>query len=54
MVINPKTIIGQRVKIYPGVTLGRADIHRLVEGSLFEGITVEDDFVFAPGAKVLN
>jgi len=53
VVIHPKTIIGQRVKIYPGVTLGRADVHRPVEMSLFERIIVEDDVVLAPGAKVL-
>ena len=53
VVIHPKTIIGQRVKIYPGVTLGRADVHRPMEESLFERIVVEDDVVLAPGAKVL-
>lgn len=53
VVIHPKTIIGQRVKIYPGVTLGRADVHRPVEESLFERIVVEDDVVLAPGAKIL-
>ena len=53
VVIHPRTIIGQRVKIYPGVTLGRADVHRPMEESLFEGIVIEDDVVLAPGAKVL-
>ena len=53
VVIHPKTIIGQRVKIYPGVTLGRADVHRPMQESLFERIVVEDDVVLAPGAKVL-
>lgn len=53
VVIHPKTIIGQRVKIYPGVTLGRADVHRPMEESLFERIVVEDDVVLAPGAKIL-
>ena len=53
MVIHPKTIIGQRVKIYPGVTLGRASIYHPAEGSRFEGIVVEDDVVLAQGATVL-
>jgi serine O-acetyltransferase len=52
-VIHPKTIIGDRVKIYPGVTLGRSDIHLPFERSGFEGIVIEDDVVLASGAKVL-
>jgi len=52
-VIHPKTILGDRVKIYPGVTLGRADIYRPIEQSHFEGIVVEDDVILSPGAKVL-
>ncbi len=53
VVIHPNTIIGKRVKIYPGVTLGRADIYRPVEQSKFEGIVVEDDAILCPGAKIL-
>lgn len=53
VVIHPKTIIGDRVKIYPGVTLGRSDIHLPFERSGFEGIVIEDDVVLASGAKVL-
>lgn len=52
-VIHPRTVIGDRVRIYPGVTLGRADIYRPSEASQFEGILVEDDVILAPGAKVL-
>ncbi|HJW90137.1 MAG TPA: hypothetical protein VJ436_05820 [Anaerolineales bacterium] len=53
VVIHPKSVIGDRVKIYPGVTLGRADIHRPMHQSKFEGIVVEDDVILSPGAKVL-
>jgi serine O-acetyltransferase len=53
VVIHPKTIIGKRVKIYPGVTLGRADIYRPATQSKFEGIVVEDDSILCPGAKIL-
>jgi len=53
VVIHSKSIIGARVKIYPGVTLGRADIHRPIEKSLFEGIVIEDDVILAPGSKIL-
>ena len=53
VVIHPNTNIGNRVKIYPGVTLGRADIFRSVENSQFGGIVVEDDAILCPGAKIL-
>jgi serine O-acetyltransferase len=53
LVVHSKTLIGSRVKLYPGVTLGRADIHRPINESKFEGIIVEDDVIVSPGAKVL-
>jgi serine O-acetyltransferase len=53
VVIHSRASIGDRVKIYPGVTLGRSDIYRPVERSLFEGIVIEEDVILAPGAKVL-
>ena len=53
VVIHPRTTIGDRVKIYPGVGLGRADIHLPAAQSAFEGIQVEDDVILATGAKVL-
>lgn len=54
VVIHPHTIIGERVKVYPGVTLGRADVHRPASESAFERIVVEDDVLIGPGAKVLG
>jgi serine O-acetyltransferase len=53
VVIHPKTTIGNRVRVYPGVTLGRADIFRPATQSRFEGIVVEDDTILCPGAKIL-
>jgi serine O-acetyltransferase len=53
VVIHPNSTIGDRVKMYPGVTLGRADIHLPIDRSKFEGIVIEDDVVLASGAKVL-
>jgi serine O-acetyltransferase len=53
VVIHPNTSIGSRVKVYPGVTLGRADIYRPVAMSQFQGIIVEDDAILSPGAKIL-
>lgn len=54
VVIHPWSRIGDRVKIYPGVTVGRADIHYPIEASGFRGILIEDDVILAPGAKVLG
>lgn len=54
VVIHPRTHVGQRVKIYPGVTIGRADIHRPMSASRFEGVVIEDDVILSPGAKVLG
>jgi len=53
LVVHSRTMIGERVKLYPGVSLGRADIYRPAGQSQFEGIVIEDDVILAPGAKVL-
>jgi serine O-acetyltransferase len=53
VVIHPRCTIGDRVKVYPGVTLGRADIYRPATQSKFEGISIEDDAILCPGAKIL-
>jgi serine O-acetyltransferase len=53
VVIHSHSEIGSRVKIYPGVTLGRADIYRPITQSLFKGILIEDDVILCPGSKVL-
>jgi serine O-acetyltransferase len=53
VVIHSKAVIGSRVKIYPGVTLGRADIYRPAVESRFEGVVIEDDVILSPGCKIL-
>ena len=53
VVIHPKTKIGKNVKIYPGVTLGRADIHLPIDQSKFQSIEVGDNVILSPGSKVL-
>ncbi len=53
VVIHPQTVIGKHVKIYPGVTLGRADIYRPATQSDFKGIVIEDEAILCPGAKIL-
>lgn len=53
VVIHSSSRIGDRVKIYPGVTIGRADVHLPITESSFKGIVIQDDVVLAAGAKVL-
>lgn len=53
VVIHSKTVIGNNVRIYQGVTIGRSDIHLPAENSQFEGIRIEDDVILSPGSKVL-
>jgi serine O-acetyltransferase len=53
VVIHSRSEIGEGVHIYPGVTLGRADIYRSMAHSKFEGIVIEDDAIICPGARVL-
>jgi len=54
VVVHSNAKIGARVKIYPGVTIGRADIYRPATESKFEGVIIEDDVILAPGAKILG
>jgi len=53
VVIHSKAVIGARVHVYPGVTVGRADIYRSSMQSRFAGIVIEDDVVLSPGCRVL-
>lgn len=53
-VIHPDTTIGDRVKIFHQVTIGRADSYRPREESLMRSIVIGDDVIIFPGAKVLG
>ncbi len=53
IVVHSKAVIGHGVKIYPGVSLGRADIHKPMAESAFESIVIEDEVILSPGSKVL-
>ena len=53
LVIHPNTTIEDNVKIYQGVTLGRADIYRHHSKSKFEGILIKRGAIICAGAKVL-
>jgi len=54
VVIHSKSRIGDRVKIYPGVTIGRSDVHLPYKYSKFTGILIEDDVLLASGSKILG
>ncbi len=53
LVVHSRARIGARVKLYPGVTVGRADIYRPASASRFETVVIEDDVILSPGCKVL-
>lgn len=53
-VIHPRTVIGNRVRIYHQVTIGRADAHLPIHQSAMDHVVIEDDVVLFPGAKVLG
>jgi len=53
VVIHSHAKIGQRVHIYQGVTLGRADIYLPITQSKFQGIEIADDVILSPGCKIL-
>ena len=53
VVIHSKSKFGNRVHIYQGVTLGRADIYLPADQSNFEGIEIGDDVILSPGCQVL-
>lgn len=53
VVIHSKAKIGDRVRIYQGVTVGRADIYQDMAFSKFTGIQIGDDVILCPGSKIL-
>lgn len=53
-VIHPNTKIGNEVKIYQNVTIGRADIYNSFEQSEMKRIEIEDGVIICAGAKILS
>ncbi|MFW3497098.1 serine O-acetyltransferase [Aerococcus viridans] len=53
IVIHPDTIIGDNVRIFHGVTIGRADVQNSRKNSLMEKIIIEDGAILCSGAKIL-
>lgn len=54
VVIHPDTKIGENVKIYQQVTIGRADIWNGNPSDDFEGVSISDDVIICAGAKILT
>jgi len=53
-VVHPKTRFGDRVRIYHGVTIGRADPYTGVPESADLNFVVEDDVWLCTGCRVLG
>lgn len=53
-VIHPNTTIGNNVKIFHGVTIGRADAYTHGSRSMMKSIVIGDDAVICPGAVILG
>ena len=53
-VMHRDSIIGDGVKIYPSVVLGRGDIHFSAEESMFRKMFVENDVILAAASKVFG
>ncbi|MBB3344865.1 DapH/DapD/GlmU-related protein [Luteimonas sp. RC10] len=53
LVVHGKTVLGDRVTLYQGVTLGRADLYRPDSSNANEGIEIGDDVRICAGAKIL-
>lgn len=53
-VVNGNTVIGDRVRIYHQVTIGRLDAHLPLKDSKMNCIEICDDVVLFPGSKILG
>jgi len=53
VVIHSKARIGSGVRIYQGVTIGRADIYLPSDQTKFEGVEIGDNVILCSGCKVL-
>lgn len=54
VVIHPSTTIGDDVKIYQQVTIGRADIWNDKPGADFKGVHILDNVIICAGAKIIT
>lgn len=52
-VLHNNTVVGEHVKIYQNVTIGRGDIYKKPSTD-FQGFVIEDNVILCAGAKVIN
>ena len=52
-VIHNNSIVGDNVKIYQNVTLGRTDIYKRYKDSKMKQIVIKDNAIICAGAKIL-
>lgn len=53
-VIHPNTKIGNGVKIYQNVTIGRSDIYNEFNNSNMSNTIIKDNVIICAGAKILS
>ncbi len=54
VVIHPSTIIGNNVRIYQQVTIGRSDIWDERPSTDYSGVVLSDNVIICSGAKVIT
>jgi serine O-acetyltransferase len=54
LVIHDDTTIGDRVRLFQGVTIGRADVWVPRSEAVFGGIEIADDACVCAGAKIIG
>lgn len=54
LVVHPKTVFGDNVTLYHGVTIGRADAHVPGHKSMMKAILIDDGAILFPGCVVLG
>jgi serine O-acetyltransferase len=54
LVIHDDTTVGNRVRLFQGVTLGRSDVWMPRDEAVFGGIEIADDACICAGAKVIG
>ncbi|QQD76687.1 serine acetyltransferase [Curtobacterium sp. YC1] len=53
VVLHPRTVIGNNVTIYHGVTIGRGDVWVPEVASALGGFVIHDDAIICAGAKII-
>jgi len=54
VVLHPNTTLGDGVRIWHNVTVGRSDVHIHPRNSKFEGFVIEDHAYLCSGATILG